>query len=156
MGVCVVEDICEKALIKNNKIKYYMLYPFFQPKNKIYTPVENNKVFMRKIITKKQAEDLIYKIPKICENLSDEILTEADYVKKCKTHNIDDLICLTAIIYRKKEYVKLQKKKLGYVDEKYMKKAEELLFGELACALEIEYNEVQKYIEEKLKKVDSL
>lgn len=152
MGVCVVSDICEKTLIKNKTTKYYVLYPLLQPNNIIYTPVENNKVFMRKIINKEQADNIICKIPEICKNLVYETLTEADYKDKYNTHNIDDLIWLTAAIYKKKEFVKLQKKKLGFVDEKYMHKAEELLFGELACALEIEYSEVQKYIEEKLKK----
>ena len=37
------------------------------------------------------------------------------------------------------------------MDEKYMRLAEGLLFGELAVVLGIPYDEVPKYIEEKIK-----
>ena len=45
---------------------------------------------------------------------------------------------------------KANKKKLGFSEERYMQLAEELLFGELATALEIPYDEVMEYIEKRL------
>ena len=39
-----------------------------------------------------------------------------------------------------------QKRHLGMVDERYMKQAERLLYGELAAALEIPFDQVQSYI----------
>lgn len=39
-----------------------------------------------------------------------------------------------------------QKRRLGMVDERYMKQAERLLYGELAAALEIPFDQVQSYI----------
>lgn len=150
-GVCVVSDICEKALIKNQKKLYYVLRPERMTNNVIYAPVDSDKVFMRHIITKQQAEELISRIPEICENLTEETQTQEEYRADIATHNIDDLVSLTAKIYRKERTAKTQKKKLGFSDEKYMRKGEELLFGELASALEIPYEDVQKYIESKLK-----
>ena len=41
-------------------------------------------------------------------------------------------------------------KKLGLVDERYMKRAQDMLHGEFAVALGIERNEVPGYIESKL------
>ena len=52
-------------------------------------------------------------------------------------------------IYSKKQAAK-QIKKLGFTDEKYLKRAEELLFGELAAALDISLEEVPKVLFEKL------
>ena len=49
-------------------------------------------------------------------------------------------------IYAKKQMVEEQKKKFGSVDERFMKKAEELLFGELSAVLGIPRSEVSKYI----------
>lgn len=37
-GVCVIEDICEKELIRNQKKLYYILKPLFQQNNTIYAP----------------------------------------------------------------------------------------------------------------------
>ena len=39
-----------------------------------------------------------------------------------------------------------QKRRLGMVDERFMKQAEQLLYGELSAALDIPYDEVQPYI----------
>ena len=39
-----------------------------------------------------------------------------------------------------------QKRRFGTVDERFLKQAEDLLFGELAAALEIPRSEVRGYI----------
>ena len=49
-------------------------------------------------------------------------------------------------IYLKWRQAEAQKRRLGMVDERYMKQAERLLYGELAAALDIPYEEVQPYI----------
>lgn len=49
-------------------------------------------------------------------------------------------------IYAKKQCAEQQSLKLGQVDEKFMKRAEELLFGELSGSLGIPRDKVQEYI----------
>ena len=46
----------------------------------------------------------------------------------------------------KQRQAEAQKRRLGMVDERYMKQAERLLYGELSAALDIPYEEVQPYI----------
>ena len=57
---------------------------------------------------------------------------------------------MTMSIHQKRKEADENKKKLGAIDERYMKRAEDLLFGELAVALGIEKHEVQSYIAGKL------
>ena len=149
-GVCILEDICEKEILRNQKNKYYVLRPMFQQNNVIYAPVDSGKVFMRHIITRQQANELILQIPEIKKNLKSEADTPEDYRIGLESYECSDLIELTARIYERKQMAKANKKKLGFSDEKYMKLAEELLFGELAAALEIPYDEVMEYIEKRL------
>ena len=68
------------------------------------------------------------------------------YDAMLKTHRCEDLIDLTMSIYAKKENMRRQKRRFGSVDERFLKQAEDLLFGELAAALEIPRNEVRGYI----------
>ncbi|MBE6750720.1 MAG: hypothetical protein E7560_06115 [Ruminococcaceae bacterium] len=150
-GVCKIEDICEKELIRNQKKRYYVLKPIFQPNNVIYAPFENNKVFMRKVITKTEAEALILKIPQIIDALPESEVATEEYKKQISNYECADLIKLTSQIYSKRLLARSQKKKLGFLDEKYMSQAENLLFGEFSVALGIPFDEVQKYIEEKIK-----
>ena len=77
---------------------------------------------------------------------TDDDFTIQDYKNEIISHNPDKLVELTARIYNKKKCVQLQKKRLNAIDEKYMKIAENLLFGELAEALGINIDEVQDYI----------
>ena len=49
-------------------------------------------------------------------------------------------------IHLKRRRAEAQNRRLGMVDERVMKQAEQLLFGELAAALDIPYEEVQPYI----------
>jgi len=53
---------------------------------------------------------------------------------------------MTKSLYAKRCEAEREKRKFGAVDERFLKEAEELLFGELAAALEIEKSEVLDYI----------
>ena len=53
-------------------------------------------------------------------------------------------------IHAKKQQLRIEKKKLGAIDERFMKEGEALLFGELAAALDIQLQEVPRYIQKRL------
>lgn len=148
-GVCIIEDVVEKAIIKNNKQLYYVLKPVFQTNNTIFAPVNNLKVVIRPIITEAEAIALIDKIPVYVQNVSQ--VTEETLRKVCFS-NCEDLVLVTAAIYAKKKTALSNKKKLGFQDERLMHLAENLLFGELSVALNIEPSKVQVYIDNRLKK----
>ena len=140
-GVCVVEDVSEKILTKNIKKLYYTLRPIYQHNNIIYAPALSDKVFIRKIISKAEAQRLIKSVPELLNKVLDG-QTEEDYKAALESHSSEELLELAVRIYAKKQAAKRIKKKPGFVDEKYLKRAEELLFGELAAALDIPFEEV--------------
>ena len=140
-GVCRVADIKKRSFNSEKKTEqlYYVLKPLYQ-ECMISTPVDNEKVFMRPIISKESANQLIDMIPTIkAEAYHSKVLSQLaeHYNTSIKTHNCEDLLELTMSIYAKKQYAEQQKRKFGAIDERFMKRAEELLFGELAAALEI-------------------
>jgi CarD family transcriptional regulator len=148
-GICRVADISSQDLTKKSKDQlYYVLVPLYQNCT-ISTPVNSTKVFMRPIISKDEAERLIQSIPGIRAqayyNRTLHELTE-HYEASLKTHNCTDLIELCMSIYAKKTQLEEQKRKFGSIDERYMKRAEELLFGELAAALCIPKEQMPGYI----------
>lgn len=150
-GVCVIEDIAEKELIKNQKRLYYVLKPLNQQNNIIYAPADSDKIFIRPVMTKEEAEKLILQIPEIVSKIKQGVLSVDDYREKLSSRKSLELIELTAIIYEKKKIAKSNKKKLGFSDEKYMHIAENMLFCELAVSLDIPAEQVPGYIENKLK-----
>ncbi len=152
-GVCKVVDITSRspAGTKQGQL-YYVLVPLYQDYT-IITPTNNTKIFMRPIITKEEAEKIIDMIPSIkaeaYHNSTLNKLTE-HYKGLLNTHDCAELLEMCMSIYAKKEIYEQQKRKFGAVDEKYMKRAEELLFGELAAAIGIEKDQVTDYISERV------
>ena len=131
---------------------YYVLQPLYKA-CVISAPVDSDKVFMRPIITREEADRLIcliptYDYPAYHGKASRELA--AHYDALLKSHDCQDWIQLTMSIHRKKEYQQSRKRKFGSVDERFLKQGEELLFGELAAALEIPREDVQGYIAAKL------
>lgn len=153
-GVCEVTNVTVLDFqLQERKQKYYVLRPLYQ-QCVIYCPVDNPKVYMRPIISATEAEQLIDTIPLInAKAYHSNGLRELaqHYEASMKTYNCEDLIELTLSIYAKKKLKEKQKRKFGAIDERFMKRAEELLYGELAAALHLPKEKVPDYIATRLK-----
>lgn len=119
----------------------------------IKTPV-NGKNPIRPVISKAEADALIDRIPSMetrtvsAGNTRD---LSAKYRASILSQECEELIELTMTIYAKKKEAQRAKKKLSATDQAFLKEGEGLLFGELSVALGIPFDEVQHYIENRLK-----
>lgn len=127
---------------------YLMLHPVYQ-KETIYMPLFSDKIFTRPVITRDAAEELICSVI----NMTAEPVYESKvqllsqrYEKVLKTYQCNELMYLVMSIYNKRVAAEKNRRKLGMVDERFLKKAEDLLYGELAVALEIPREKVPEYI----------
>lgn len=153
IGVCKVTDITKPDFAgSGEKQLYYVLEPLYQS-GVIYAPVDNEKVFMRNVISEAEAIELIDTIPEIhteiYKNASMQQLTK-HYQSVIDTHRCLDLLKLTKSIYLKKMDAQEHNRNLGQIDKKFMKRAEDLLFGEFAAALSISKEDVEAYIQNRL------
>lgn len=148
-GVCKVLDIIvQDAAGDQTEQLFYVLEPLYQSCT-IFAPVHKTKVFMRPIISKDEAKQLMGAIPTLCVEAchsrgTNELTTY--YKGALSTHDCSALLGLTMSIYEKKRQLEQQKRKLGAIDERFMKRGEELLFGELSAALDIPRETVAEYI----------
>lgn len=150
-GVCQVLSIDQRQDYINGVRQtrtYYRLKPLYQG-GVIYTPVDNGKVVMRPVISREEAEALIDGIPALrpaaCPATTTQALTQ-HYQASLRQNSCRGLLELTMAIHQKQCRAEARNRRLGMVDERFMKQAEQLLFGELAAALDIPYEEVQPYI----------
>lgn len=145
-GVCRVERIEE-----NKNGIFYALMPLYQSCS-ILTPVEG-KVFMRPVISRGEAEELINALPGLeaepCEGKAVRELTE-HYQASIDSHDCREWALMTKSIYTKRRAAEREKRKFGAVDERFMKEGEALLFGELAAVLELPLERVKGYIDDRL------
>ncbi len=148
-GVCRVKEIKEQASPATGEQQaYYILQPLYED-CVISAPVEAGKVFMRPIISREEAEEIIDRIPETegeiyCGKATRELAQH--YEALLKSHDCRSLVELTKSIYAKKQELLSRNRKFGTVDERFLKRAEDLLFGELAAALDLPRDRMQAYI----------
>lgn len=153
-GVCVIDEIkmLETPHSDGEQKAYYVIRPVSQD-CRITVPVDT-KMFMRPVISAEEANALVDSIPGIhAEPYYNSALRQLQeyYDSKLHSHDCMDLVELTMSLYAKKKKTEEQKRKFGAIDERYMKRAEDLLFGELSAALEIPKEHVRQYIHDRLK-----
>ena len=137
-GVCLIEEITHIDIPGSNKDRlYYVLAPYGDGKGKIYAPTDNEKVTMRKVITKTEAEQLIKEM----------------YKEALKTCDYRAWISIIKTLYCRKQQRIAQGKKITSLDERYLKAAENELYSELSLTLGIPKNEMERYINERLEVV---
>ncbi|MGI5887921.1 MAG: CarD family transcriptional regulator [Oscillospiraceae bacterium] len=156
-GVCRVEDIGlpSSSVIDRNK-KYYTLSPIYRD-GRIFTPVDT-KVFMRPVLSKEQAEKIIDSIPEIdampmAER--DPKQTERNYKQFISSHKCSSMIAVIKAVHQKRGDGGGPARKTSQTDERYMKMAEELLYGEFAISLDIPRSSVKTYVEDRVTKLIS-
>ena len=64
VGVCQIEDISKTDFSDNDRL-YYYLVPRFEKETTIYIPVNSDKVKMREIMTRQQAERFVTAWPSV-------------------------------------------------------------------------------------------
>ena len=152
-GVCRVEGIAGLDQPGRDRGKrYYLLKPLWQD-GVIYAPVDSEKVPMRPVISREEAEALIDRMPEIpaapWRGGTPQALTQ-QYQSAVRDGGHQALIEMMKAIHHKRGVAEAKNRRLGMIDERYMKQAERMLYGELATALEIPYDEVGNYIAARL------
>ena len=138
-GVCKVEAIGTLAMagVRRDR-QYYTLAPLYRP-GRIYAPVDTT-VFMRPILSKQEAEELVRAIPDIeaasCTHRNPRILGEY-YQEMMRTRSCDSMVRIIKMAHHKGQARRARGVKPGQVDERYLKRAEDMLYGELAVSLGI-------------------
>ncbi|HHU91439.1 MAG TPA: transcriptional regulator [Clostridiaceae bacterium] len=147
MGVCRVVDIRKEKDINNNETDFYILQPVYENNLTIKTPVNNKKVFMRKIIKREDVFSLIESMPKQESMWIDDDKKRNELFKATlKKGETKGWVNLVRTIYLEKQEKTAAGKKLMKIDEDIMKAAEKNLYEEFAAALNISPEEVLPFI----------
>ena len=147
-GVCVIEDVTHMDIPGVDKEKlYYVLSKVYTKGNKIYTAVDNNKVAMRRILSKDEAEDLVKEIPQIEQlTVADDKSRNEKYKSALTTCDCREWVKVIKSLYNRKQECLKNGRKVAVTDERFFKEAEEYLYGELALALGIDKGDVEQFI----------
>ena len=131
---------------------YYVLTPLYLNDATFYTPKESQRVKIRPVMSAEEANELISQLPQVqplvFEGANDQKLRCAAVLKSGDSYQLAQL---AKTLYQDQLRRSRQNRRSGIADTTALKKAEALLFGELASALGLEYGDVLAYIEQHLK-----
>lgn len=131
---------------------YYVLAPCFTNNSslRIHTPIDQEGK-LRKIMTRKEVENLLKELPSI-----ETIWFPNPKIRKTKFREIYtsgqplEIFRLIKSFNEKKEEFKKENKALSFSDESFLEEIKTNIYHEIALALNIEFNQVEKFIFEQL------
>ena len=152
-GVCVVDSITTMDMSEADKDqKYYVLVPVKTPESKIFFPVDNDRIVLRAILTKNQARKVLRDMKKVepvfIANDRQREVVYKEAIASCDCMKLAEIIKTLQV--RSKEREK-QGKRNTFVDDRYLKEAKDFLNHEFSIALEIDFDEIEDYIIERIK-----
>lgn len=147
-GICRVEDITHPDIAGADEERiYYVLIPESSKESRLFCPADNDKVILRRIISAEEAAEIIEESKTIEPlSISDERMRDGSY--KSVMRSCDPRQCvkiIKALLMRKRER-EINGKKITAIDERYLKMAEDELYGELAIATGQAWDEVKEMI----------
>lgn len=149
-GGCVVEEITEKVIDKISRI-YYILKPLGDSNSTIMTPVDNDKVKMRAVISKEEAENILDSIDSLEYNwIEDRKLRNEDLRQIIKIGDPVELTQVVKTLVLKSKECKEEGRKFIATDTRALADAEKLLYSEFSISLGIEVEDIEKILLEKI------
>lgn len=149
-GVCKIADIRSENFGEKERL-YYILKPLENETTTIYCPVDNESIQIRSLLSEKEVFALIQIMPDMeTEWLEEEQKRKDLYGKTIKSGDHKTLVKLIKTLYQNREERSKTGKKPRAIDEKLMREAEKMLYGEIAHVLHLKEEEVLPFIMEEL------
>lgn len=148
-GVHEITDIGTPDFAEADE-KYYVLHPIFGS-GTTYLPVTATGI--RPVISKDEALQLIDSLPTMpaddC-NYKIRSVQEQESRKYFQSHQCSELLRLVKSLHVKQLAAQRSGRRFGQVDDRYLHRAEDLVFGEFAVALGIPKDDVKTFIDNRL------
>lgn len=149
-GVCRVESVGIPTTAGIDKTKsYYTLAPLYRT-GQVMTPVDTG-VLMRPVMTAEEAAEFLRQLPQLPpeepEGTGQRAIKE-HYHAVVMSYDCHRMAAMIKHVCQRRCWAQKRGRKVSQLDERYLRRAEEQLYGELAVALNIQRQEVCQYIQQ--------
>lgn len=151
-GVCRVESVGKLNLTEASKDRdYYTLSKVYSQGGVIYVPADSDKIVMRPVLSREEAEELIRHITEIEAIRIDNEKRKEDILRQAfKTCDNREWVRVIKTLRARKQMRLAKGKKVTASDERFLRTAQENLYGELAISLNMDKGDVENYIIEQI------
>lgn len=154
-GVYTVAEYTSSPIDKNDTRQFYVLRPVHGPAgNVIITPVGNDKVKMRAVMSREEALAFIDRMPEIPTlTIEREKNRREVYRQALANASGDEFVKIIKTVMERREELLKAKKRLSESDNDYEKKAKFCLHGELSISLGIPIDQMDEFIKNRLSSI---
>lgn len=151
-GVCRITEITERK-IGTETLEYYILKPLYDEKSTIFVPTKNELLLsrMKRILSEEE----------VLSAIDTAAAADFKWVTNDTERNVDcreviesgvlaDIITILKALYIHRENQASCGKRLRVSDERLLKKAEKIVFDQIALVLGIDRKSARKFLEDKL------
>lgn len=151
-GICRVEEICASPFDATDTRTYYLLVPLNNPMSStIYTPVNNERVPMRRLMTREEIEVLIRGMADIEELVVPVEKQRRDlYRTTLGALRPEGYVSVIKTVHRRRAQLAAAHKHFPVTDMEYGRLAKHLLYSEIALVLGMEEAGMEAYLGEHL------
>lgn len=151
-GVCRVAGVAPLPQHKDSRL-YYTLIPLFSPFSETIQVSISSRAFIRPLISAAEARTFLDNVSDVYAapfRSRDHKETVSHYNQILNTHNCMQYLRLIKSIYLKMDENARMGKHISQTEQRYLKQAETLLFGELAAALGKDPSEIRMEVQQRL------
>lgn len=148
-GVCKIIDI-ETKKIGSQAAEYYVLEPIDQSNSKFYVPMHNEAAVakLRPILSQEEIIEILHSADVHDDAwIQDETQRKQRYTSLITGGDRAALVRMVHALHKHKNEQAVLGRKLHMCDENFLRDAERLLGAEFSLVLNIEHNEVGKYVQ---------
>ncbi len=149
-GVCRVADICLSPLkgMPADRL-YYVLHPMRNNGGVLYVPTDSETVFLRRLLTSDEAEQLLNEIPGVAafEEPNAKAL-RLRYTEAMHTHAPTEWVKVIKTVRRRTELLAgaSRTQRISETERSFAEDAKRFLYAELSLALNVPLGEMEQYI----------
>ncbi|MBE6850108.1 MAG: hypothetical protein E7502_09470 [Ruminococcus sp.] len=155
-GVCLVEAIVEQSMDGVNSLEYYKLKPIADANSTYYIPLTKADEKLRPLLTEEEIRNLLDALP-----ISDDDTLWTDnrrerrerYTQIMRSNDQTATLRLISTLYFRKQKAEQKGRRFSVMDETAMKNAEAQLLQEIGFVLHLEEEDVRRFLEECVKKL---
>ena len=154
-GICQIADI-QVAPLDNMPAdrQYYVMKPIYDPNSVIYIPVDSDAIFLRRLISRADAEELIDRIPFITAiEESNAKLLRAKYIEAMHTHDPLEWVRVIKTVYLRMTMQTSRSQRISDTERAFSESAKKHLHTELSLALGLPMQKMEDYLTERIQKM---
>jgi len=151
-GVCRVSEICSSPFDTSDTRSFYKLTPISEHSTLvIYTPVDNDRVVMRPLISKDEAEALISRLKEIEKvTVSIEKHRKDSYRETIREGTPEGYVKILKTVRSRRELFRKTRRRIPDLDNDFEFTAKTCLYGELCTVLGIPREEIHRIVTESI------